>query len=71
VAAGASMVSYFVRNQRDIIKKVGGYKQVIADSQKRYDEVQAGWRDNKYELTERNLMIDGLMKQFITQIDEA
>jgi hypothetical protein len=71
VAAGASMVSYFVRNQRDIIKKVGAYKQVIADLQKRYEEVQAGWRDGKYQLTDRNLMIDGLMKQLITQVDEA
>jgi hypothetical protein len=71
VAAGASMVSYFVRNQRDIIKKVGTYKQVIADSHKRYDEVQAGWRDQKYEIIDRNLMIDGLMKQFIAQVDET
>lgn len=71
VAAGASMVSYFVRNQRDIVKKVGQYKKVIAESERRYDEVQAGWRDRKYEPTERNLMIDGLMKQFIGQIDEA
>jgi hypothetical protein len=71
VAAGASMISYFIRNQRDIIKKVGAYKQVIADIQKRYEEVQAGWRDRKYELTDRNLMIDGLMKQLITQVDEA
>jgi hypothetical protein len=71
VAAGASMVAYFVRNQKAIIKKVGVYKQAIAASEKRYDEVQAGWRDKKYELTDRNLMIDGLMKQFIAQIDEA
>ena len=71
VAAGASMVSYFVRNQKDIIKKVGGYKTVIADSEKRYEEVQAGWRDGKYQITDRNLMIDGLMKQFIAQIDAA
>ncbi|HWO22795.1 MAG TPA: hypothetical protein VNO30_28745 [Kofleriaceae bacterium] len=71
VAAGASMVSYFVRNQKDIIRKVGAYKQVIADSEKRYDEVQAGWRDKKYELTDRNLMIDGLMKQLVAQVDEA
>lgn len=69
VAAGASMVSYFVRNQREIIKKVGEYKKVLAESEKRYDEVQAGWRDNKYALTDRNLMIDGLMKQLITQVD--
>jgi hypothetical protein len=71
VAAGASMVAYFIRNQRDIVKKVGQYKTMIADSHKRYDEVQTGWRDNKYELSERNLMIDGLMKQFLAQIDEA
>lgn len=71
VAAGASMVVYFVRNQKDIVKKVSTYKTVIADSTKRYDEVQAGWRDGKYAIIDRNLMIDGLMKQFITQIDEA
>jgi hypothetical protein len=71
VAAGASMVSYFVRNQKDIIKKVSSYKAAIADGEKRYDEVQAGWRDGKYQVTDRNLMVDGLMKQFIAQIDEA
>ncbi|HEY5925578.1 MAG TPA: hypothetical protein VIV11_28025 [Kofleriaceae bacterium] len=71
VAAGASMIAYFVRNQKDIVKKVGQYKTVIADTDKRYDEVQAGWRDGKYQITDRNLMIDGLMKQFITTIDEA
>lgn len=71
VAAGASMVAYFVRNQKDIVKKVGIYKTAIADHQKRYEEVQSGWRDGKYQITDRNLMIDGLMKQFITQIDEA
>jgi hypothetical protein len=71
VAAGASMVAYFVRNQKDIIAKVGKYKVVIADAEKRYEEVQAGWRDGKYQVTDRNLMIDGLMKQFITQVDEA
>ena len=71
VAAGASMISYFVRNQKDIVKKVGAYKAIIAENEKRYDEVQAGWRDGKYQVTDRNLMIDGLMKQFITQVDEA
>ncbi len=71
VAAGASMVAYFVRNQKDIVKKVSLYKTVVADSSKRYDEVQAGWRDGKYAILDRNLMIDGLMKQFISSVDEA
>jgi hypothetical protein len=71
IAAGASMISYFIKNQKDIIKKVGSYKTVIAEHEKRYDEVQAGWRDGKYQITDRNLMVDGLMKQFIAQVDEA
>ena len=71
VAAGASMISYFWKNQKDIVRKVGSYRAVIADHEKRYDEVQSGWRDGKYQITDRNLMIDGLMKQFITQVDEA
>lgn len=71
LAAGASMVSYFIRNQKDIIKKVGLYRTVIGDHEKRYEEIQSGWRDGKYQITDRNLMIDGLMKQLITQFDEA
>jgi hypothetical protein len=70
VAAGASMVSYFFRNQKDIIKKVGIYKKVIEESHQRYDRIQADWRDGKHDTTDRNLMIDGLMKRFIEQIDE-
>ena len=71
VAAGASMISYFIKNQKDIIKKVSAYKAIITDHEKRYGDVQAGWRDGKYQVTDRNLMIDGLMKQFISQVDEA
>ncbi|MCP4449297.1 MAG: hypothetical protein GY811_28785 [Myxococcales bacterium] len=70
VAASASMVSYFFRNQKDIIKRVGVYKGVIKESQDRHVEIVAGWRDSRYEETERNLMVDGLMKRFLQQIDE-
>ncbi|MBA3460318.1 MAG: hypothetical protein H0T46_10185 [Deltaproteobacteria bacterium] len=71
LAAGASMISYFIRNQKDIIKKVSVYKAAIADTHRRYDEIQAGWRDGKYQITDRNLMIDGLMKGFVGQVDDA
>jgi hypothetical protein len=71
IAASASMVSYFFRNQKDIIKKVGTYKANIREAQERYEEIQSGWRDGRYEQNERNLMVDGLMKRFLQQIDEA
>ena len=35
VAAGASMISYFIRNQKDIVKKVSVYKTVITENEKK------------------------------------
>ncbi|HTE53997.1 MAG TPA: hypothetical protein VK698_24245 [Kofleriaceae bacterium] len=71
VASGAALVSYFFRNQKDIIRRVGKYRTVIGETQQRYDELQGGWRDGRYDTTERNLMIDGLMKRFVGLIDEG
>lgn len=71
VAASASLISYFFRHQKDIIRKVGVYKKVIKETHGRYDELQSGWRDGRYDATERNLMIDGLMKRFVQQVDEG
>jgi hypothetical protein len=71
VAAGASMVSYFIRNQKDIVRKVGTYKGTIVETRAQYEELQSGYRDGRFDATERNLMIDGLMKRFLQQCDEA
>jgi hypothetical protein len=71
VAAGASMVSYFIRHQKEIVQKVSVYKGYIAETHTSFDGIQAGWRDGKYAAGERNLMVDGLMKRFIGQVDAA
>ena len=71
VAAGASMIGYLFKNQKDIVKKVGIYKGLIQDTKARYEEIQDGWRSGRYDATERNLMVDGLLKRFLQQCDEA
>ena len=71
VAAGASMLSYFIRNQKDIVRKVGAYRTLISTTRTRFEETQEGWRAGRYDATERNLMVDGLMKRFLVQCDEA
>ncbi len=68
--AGASMISYFVKNQKDIIKKVSSYRKLILESRERYEEIQNAWRSGRHAPSERNLMIDGLMKQFLSRCDE-
>ena len=71
VAAGASMISYFIRNQKDIVKKVGIYRGLITETREQYEELQNAWRSGRTDVTERNLMIDGLMKRFLARCDEA
>jgi hypothetical protein len=71
VAAGASMVTYFVRNQKDIVKKVGVYKTQIAAARQQFDGIQAGWRDGKHSDSDRTLMVDGLLKRFVAECDDA
>ena len=44
---------------------------VIKESEARYEYLQSGWRDARFDAFERNLMIDGLMKRFVEEIDEA
>ena len=70
VAAGASMVSYFKKKKKDIIRKVSLYKTIIRETEASYNSTVSGWRDAKYDENQRNLMIDGLMKRFLEQIDE-
>ncbi len=71
VAAGASMVAYLFRNQKDIVAKVGKYRTLIATTKEQYEELQNGWKSGRYDATERNLMADGLMKRFLQQCDEV
>lgn len=69
IAAGASMISFFLKNQKDIVKKVSTYRQLIAETRARYDELQNAWRSGKNDQGARNLMVDGLLKRFLEDLD--
>lgn len=71
VAASASMISYLIRNQKDIVSKVGKYKTLIKETRAQFEEQQNKWKSGRFDATERNLIIDGLMKRFLTQCDEV
>jgi tetrahydromethanopterin S-methyltransferase subunit D len=49
-AAGASMLAYLVRNQKDVLQKVQRYRGVIAETEKKYASTVSGWRDGNYDL---------------------
>jgi len=70
-AVVASAVGYFVKHQKEITAKVAPYKILITETRTRFEEIQGGYRAGRYDSAGRNLMVDGLLKRFLEQIDEV
>jgi hypothetical protein len=70
-ATGASLIAYFIKNQKEIQLKVGRFKERITEERTRFDEIQSGYRSNRYDARERNLMVDGQLKRFLADLDAA
>ena len=70
-AMAASLVAYLVKNQKEISQKVGRFRERIGEEKKRFEEIQSGYRANRYDARERNLMVDGQLKRFLADLDEA
>ena len=68
-ATAVSLAQYFIRNRKDVTKKIDVYKKLIQDARGRYDELQGAHRGGRTDVVERNLMIDGLMKRFLEDCD--
>lgn len=70
-ASAASLVAYGVRNQKEISSKIGQFRDRIGLEKGKFEETQSGYRANRYDARERNLMVEGQLKRFLTDLDEA
>ena len=68
-AAAVSTVGYLVKNQKEITTKVVRYRKLIAGTRTKFEETQGGYRAGRYDAASRNLMVDGLLKRFLEEID--
>jgi hypothetical protein len=68
-AAALSAVSYLVKHQKEIGSKVSAYRALIAEVRTKFEETQGGYRAGRYDAASRNLMVDGLLKRFLEDID--
>ena len=70
-AAAVSLASYLVRNQKEITTKVTTFRTLIAETRTRFEETQGGYRAGRYDAASRNLMVDGLLKRFLEDVEAA
>jgi hypothetical protein len=69
-ATAASLVAFAIKNQKDISAKMGRMRERIIEEKSRFEEIQSGYRANRYDARERNLMVEGQLKRFLGDIDE-
>jgi hypothetical protein len=66
----ASLVAYFVRNRSEIATRITRNRQLVGELRQSYDKTQSDFRDRRFSEDQRNLMLDGLMKRFLSDLDE-
>ncbi len=66
----AGLVAFFIRHQREIVSKTARFRELIDRTKTSFDDAQTGYRQNRMDARERNLMIDGLLKRFLRECDE-
>ncbi len=70
-AAAVSALTYLVKNQKEIGAKVAIYRNLVEATRTKFDEIQGGFRGGRYDAAARNLMVDGLLRRFIDDVDAA
>jgi hypothetical protein len=68
-AAAVSAVAYVVKNQKEIGGKVTAYRALIDSTRSKFEEIQGGYRGGRYDANARNLMVDGLLRRFLEDVD--
>jgi hypothetical protein len=65
----ASLVSFFWSHQREVMRRVRPYKKLIREARDKYDDIQARYRDGRYDEGERALLVEGLLRRVEADIE--
>jgi hypothetical protein len=65
----ATLISFFWSNQKDVMRRVKPYKQLIRDSKEKFDDIQARYQDGRYDAGERALLVEGLLRRVLNEVE--
>ncbi|HVI01034.1 MAG TPA: hypothetical protein VM869_20090 [Enhygromyxa sp.] len=66
----ATLISFFWSHQREVLSRRGPYKRLISDTHEKYQDIQARYRDGRYDVGERALLIEGLLRRVLAEIEK-
>jgi hypothetical protein len=65
----AGLISFFWSHQTEVLARRKPYKTLISDTHEKYDDIQQRYRDGKYDDGERALLIEGLLRRVLNEIE--
>lgn len=65
----ATLISFFWSHQKDVLARRKPYKRLISDTLEKYEDIQARYRDGRYDAGERALLIEGLLRRVLSEIE--
>ena len=66
----ATVIAFFWANQKEVLARVKPYKQLITDTHEKFEDIQARYRDGRYDAGERALLVEGLLRRVLTEIEK-
>lgn len=66
----ATMVSFFWSHQREVLDRRKPYKKLISETHDKYEDIQDRYRDGRYDAGERALLIEGLLRRLLAEIEK-
>ncbi|MFO7566763.1 MAG: hypothetical protein R6X02_29240 [Enhygromyxa sp.] len=66
----ATLISFFWANQREVLARRAPYKRLITDTHEKYEDIQGRYRDGRYDAGERALLIEGLLRRLLAEIEK-
>jgi hypothetical protein len=66
----ATLISFFWSNQREVLARRKPYKQLISDTLEKFEDIQASYRDGRYDAGERALLVEGLLRRVLAEIEK-
>jgi len=65
----ATLISFFWANQKEVLARRKPYKQLINDTREKFEDIQVRYQDGRYDAGERALLIEGLLRRMLTEIE--
>jgi len=65
----ATLISFFWSHQKEVLARRGPYKQLISDTREKFEDIQARYQDRRYDQGERALLVEGLLRRVIHEIE--